>query len=174
MSQPNEDHLPHFRVRPRFQIETPHSIETLVEKIKTGLDKEDSKCNGWVNPTGYGVLFLPQEEQHYWSPQLSLTFEKLENGSLLRGLYGPRPAVWTMFIFFYFVIAFAALILTVIGFSNMYLGKSALILWLVPVLILTFCTLFLVAYLGQKLGHKQMVTLHHFMEESTGLVIQEE
>ncbi len=174
MNQNVEEHLPAYKVRPRFQVATSYSLEELVEKIQSGLDKEDAPCKGWVHMSGYGKLLIHKEDQHYWSPQLSLTLEEAGKGSLIRGVYGPREAVWTMFMFIYFVIAFAAVIISIIGMSNLFLGKPGLILWLVPFLILTFLTLFLVAFIGQRLGRDQMVTLHNFLEETTDLVIDEE
>ncbi len=174
MNQNVEEHLPAYKVRPRFQVATSFSLEQLVEKIQTGLEKEGATCKGWVHKSGYGKLLIHQEDQHYWSPQLSLTLEEAGKGSLLRGVYGPRESVWTMFMFFYFLIAFATVVITIIGLSNVFLGKPGLVLWLVPFLILTFLTLFLVAYIGQKLGHDQMVTLHQFLEETTDLIIDEE
>ncbi len=173
MSQTSEDHPTPYRVRPRFQVETSYSVEDLAEKISIGLKKEDAPCKGKLIP-GYATIYLPQKEQHYWSPQLSLTLEETENGSLLRGLYGPRPAVWTMFIFFYALICFAIFIISIVGLANLSLDKSGAILWLVPVLVVAFLSLYLVAYFGQKLGHDQMATLHKFIEESTGLTFHED
>ncbi|MDN5204691.1 hypothetical protein QQ008_25090 [Fulvivirgaceae bacterium BMA10] len=170
MTEPEKDHLPSYSIRPRFKIETAYSVEDLGEKIKMGLNQENAPCKGQVYP-GYSTLYLPREEQHYWSPQLTLTFEETENGSLLRGLYAPRPAVWTMFVFFYSAIGFAILLVAVIGLSYLSLGKSATLLWLIPVFVVLFLTLYLVAYFGQKMGRDQMITLHRFVEKSTGLTI---
>lgn len=173
MSKANDDHLPHYRVRPRFKIETPYSIEAISQKVSDGLSDENAPCKGRVNK-GYISLYLPQKEQHYWSPQLAITLEESDNGCLLRGLYGPRPAVWTMFVFFYSLLGFATLVIAVVGFSKLSLDKTAPILWVLPALILMIASLYLVAYLGQKASHDQMLTLHQFLEKSTGLVIQEE
>ncbi|MEL6925713.1 MAG: hypothetical protein AAFO94_16835, partial [Bacteroidota bacterium] len=95
---------------------------------------------------------------------LSIAIEPEETGSLLRGLYGPKPAVWTMFVFFYALVGFAVVVVSVIGFANLSIDKSGAILWLVPVLLLIFLSLYLVAYFGQRLGHDQMLTIHHFLE----------
>lgn len=173
MKPTTKEHLPAYRIRPRFRVATDFTSAQLVEKIKSSLDQKNAPCNGWVHISGHGKLFILLEDQHYWSPQLSLTIEQTENGSQLSGLYGPRESVWTMFMFFYFIIAFATVIVSVIGGSNLYLGKSGLVIWLVPLLLLIFLSLFLVAFIGQKLGHDQMVILHQFLEKSTGLVIDE-
>jgi hypothetical protein len=92
---------------------------------------------------------------------------------ILDGLYGPRPNVWTMFVFFYFVIALATVIVLIVGFSNLSLGDSGMVLWLVPFLILTFCSLYLVAYLGQRLSRNQIKKLHDFVEDVLTIKIHE-
>lgn len=171
--RPEEDHLPPYRVRPRFQVTSPDTTDDIEERIREGLAAEGAPCVGKVY-SGYVSLQLPLEEQHYWSPRLTVTLEELEEGSLVRGLYGPRPAVWTMFVFFYSLIGFALVIVSIIGMANLSLDKSGAILWLVPVLIIAFLSLYLVAYFGQQKGHDEMVVLHTFLEESTGLNIDRE
>ena len=100
MSPLTEGHLPAYRVRPRFKLATGFSIDQLIEKLQSALDRENAECLGSVHALG-GTLNLPYQQQHYWSPQLSLSFEETEAGTILRGLYGPRPSVWGMFVFFY-------------------------------------------------------------------------
>ena len=163
-----EEHPPPFKVRPRFKVQTSFTIEELVKKIEQALEQENASCKGGVHIMG-GTLSLPAEEQHYWSPQLSLSFEQTENGTILRGLYGPRPSVWGMFVFFYSLIGVGTMIVATIGFSKLMLGGSGKLLWLVPVLVLIFLTLYLVSHTGQKVGKKQMITLHRFIEHATGL-----
>ncbi len=162
------EHRPAFKVRPRFKVTTSASIDDLVDRIKNALKQENASCQGGVHVMG-GTISLPFEERHYWSPQLSLSFEKTDEGTIVRGLYGPRPSVWGMFVFFYAFIAIATMIVATIGLSRLTLGGSAGILWLVPVLLLIFLSLYLVSYTGQKVGKKQMITLHRFIEEATGL-----
>ena len=157
-----------YRVRPRFKIESNYSVETLKTKLQDGLRQPHATCTGIVNP-GYVTLYIPHQDQHYWSPQLVLTFEETEKGSLVRGLYGPRPVVWTMFVFFYSIIGVAVLFIGVMGMSYLMLGKSAAILWLEPILILVFLSLYLVAHFGQKMGEKQMIILHEFIVECIDL-----
>jgi hypothetical protein len=170
MSSTIEHPVAGYKVRPRFKIETNYSVDELRMKLQEGLRQEDAACIGIVNP-GYVTIYLPRKDQHYWSPQLNLTFEETEKGCVLRGLYSPRPAVWTMFVFFYAIIALAVLFIGVMGLSYLMLDKPAVILWWVPVLILLFLSLYLVAYFGQKLGEKQMIILHDFTVQCTALLI---
>lgn len=165
-----DDHLPPYRVRPRFEIETTFAVKELISIIKKALEQEGAPCKARIHD-GYATLFIPSEEQHFWSPQLTLSVDEIPNGCSLRGLYGPRPEVWTMFVFFYAVIGFAILIISIFGFSNLSLGNSGNILWLLPVLVLIFLSLYVTAYLGQKMGHDQMIVLHTFVEETIGMKI---
>ena len=168
MSQYSDEHLPGYRVRPRFRVETSMTCAQLVEQLENNLKRENAGCLGRVHSLG-GTLSVPLDQQHYWSPQLSLSFEETDQGTTIRGLYGPRPAVWGMFVFFYSVIGIGTLIVATIGFSKLSLGKPSGLLWLVPVLLLVFLSLYLVSYFGQKIGKKQMIILHRFFEASTGL-----
>jgi len=160
-------------VRPRFECETSLSAAEITRRIQTALEQPDAPCQGRVSP-GFVSLWLPAEEQHYWSPQLQMTIEESERGSRIRGLYGPRPAVWTMFVFIYALIGFSTVVVAVIGWSRRSLGLSAHILWWVPVLVLLFGSIYATSHFGQRLGHDQMSTLHDFLAESTGLRIPKE
>ena len=163
-------HLPPFAIRPRFQVVVPYSPERVLKKVRAGLKKEGATCRGKA-VHGFASLRIPDDDRHYWSPQLSVMVEEDENGegSLLRGLYGPAPNVWTMFVFFYSALGFFLLFVLLIGSSNLSLGEPAGILWWAPVLAVLILTLYLVSYFGQKLGHDQMETLHTFLEECLGI-----
>jgi hypothetical protein len=173
MDSNSNDHLPPFSVRPYFIVRTSDNVESLAQKIKDALSSEGVNCKGWVDQE-YASLYLPEELQHFWSPHLSLTFDTQEEGSILRGRYGPKPTVWTMFLFIYAIIGFALLIISIIGLSNYSLDRSAAILWWIPVLLFLFLSLYLVAFFGQKLGHDQMLILHQFTENAIGVTIDGE
>ena len=170
MDQTSEDQLSIYNIRPRFRIETPYSTAELANKISEGLKNDSASLKGRVIE-GHALLFLPEEMQHYWSPQLTLTFEENEKSSTLIGMYGPRPAVWTMFVFFYAVVGFATIVISMLGLSYITLDKSANILWLVPVLLLVFLSIYLVSYSGKKMGREQMVILQQYVEKWTELSI---
>lgn len=173
MDEATQDHEFQYRIRPRFHVETKYTTEQLKQKIDAQLHAENALITGWVD-AHYAKLSIPHANQHYWSPFLSLSFEEIEEGTMIRGRYGPRQTVWTMFVFFYAFIGFAVMIVLILGTSYLSLGKSGAILWLVPVLVLVFLTLYLVSFFGQKLGHDQMVTLHHFIEKCLGQEIKDE
>ncbi len=158
-----------IRIRPRFKATyniTPEQVEELVAEH---LKEPDCSCTAKIIP-GFIVLRILPQEQHFWSPQLSLSFEKTEDGTgtEIRGLYGPNPTVWAIFMFGYAATAILALFLSFYGFSQYTLGQDAKILWSLPILALVAVILYFVAQFGQKLGVEQTFTLHHFFEESIG------
>ncbi len=161
-----------FHVRPRFKRIIPHSPGEIEDRISMALKGPDTTCKGNVIP-GHATIKIPQEQRHYWSPQLQLSFEETDEGTVLRGLFGPQPHVWTMFVLFYSVIGFAILVLLVLGMSYMSLGKSAQILWGVPVLLAVFLTLYLVAYFGQRRSRHQLHVLNNFILAALNLEVEE-
>ena len=51
-------------------------------------------------------LKIPIAHQHFWSPQLNLEVLKTNQASCtIKGLFGPSPTVWTLFMFFHFMTA---------------------------------------------------------------------
>lgn len=167
MADSIEDHIHFRRIRPRINTSSDVSVDELSKRFKNHLADKQNICEGKV-VHGFATIYPPEEEQHFWSPQLTLTFEESDDGTLVRGLYGPQPTVWTMFVFFYTIVGFAILIMGILGYSYWTLDKPVTFLWTIPVLMLLFLSLFIVAYFGQKLGHKQMTRLHRFLELCLG------
>ena len=128
---------------------------------------DEAECIGECLPN-YIVLKVPQEDQHYWSPQLSLMLEPMEKGTIIRGLYGPKPSIWTMFIFAYAVLGVGAMFVGIIGFARLNLNMPAPILWLLLVIAILALLVYLTAQVGQKKGAEQTFRIHHFYEKVVG------
>ncbi|MDH5475339.1 MAG: hypothetical protein OEX22_06585 [Cyclobacteriaceae bacterium] len=158
------------KIRLRFKLESEEKPSVIISKINNALKTGKAPCTGRINHH-FITLHIPESQQHYWSPQLTLTFEEQDEVTTVRGLYAPRPTVWTMFVFFYSIIGMAILVLGTLGLSYSMLDKPSGILWWVPALVLVFLSIYLVAFFGQKVGHKQIDTLHDFFEEATGLTV---
>lgn len=152
-----------FRIRPRFRVVSPTPQEQILTSLKEALKKDNSECIGVVIP-GHATIKITPQETHFWSPQLDLSLEDEEEGTLIRGLYGPNPSVWALFAFSYLVIGVLLLFLLVIGFSAYSLSEDITILWGVPVLLALGIGIYLLSQVGQKIGAEQTFTLHHFIE----------
>lgn len=163
----NEE-IPVTQIRPRFRLITKEKPITLAQKLKACLLSEKATCSGEAHDS-YVLLRIPNKDVHYWSPQLHITFEETEEGTVVRGLYGPKPTVWTMFVFFYAVVGFSIFIVSIVGYSQYKIDGSTGILWLIPLLTLLFFSLYAVAYFGKKKGYAHSEVLHRFFTRCTGL-----
>lgn len=170
MDYTHQDHVPSYGIRPKFHVELNYSPQEIASKIAQSLKHKKTDCIGWSNES-YAIIGIKKEDQHFWSPQLSLRIETLENTTHLHGRYGPKSSVWTMFTFFYASVAFSLFIITIVGTSRWSLGESSAILWWIPILLIIGLTLFLVSSFGKRLAHDQMLQLHEFLEETLEIEI---
>ena len=156
-----------FKIRPKFEIELDESPDSLLKKFLE--EKESSTCGCIIDAVpNHIVIKIKEEEQHFWSPQLTLNFEEIERGAKVKGLYGPNGNVWTLFTGSYFACGVLITFIAIIGFSNKSLGIDAPILWALPVLFGIIILLYIASQMGQKLGAEQMFDLHHTAQEILG------
>lgn len=160
-----------FQIRPRFEVETKHSAEALYNLLQQALNSDEAPFSSKLRK-GFAHIFPKEENHEPWSPHLSISYEAIEDGTLIRGHYGPSPGLWTMFVFIYAVIGLAIMICLIIGFSNISIGASGWILWLVPVLIIMLASCYLVSYLGQQKSRHETLDLHHYLEDIIGKHIE--
>ena len=154
-----------FRVRPRFnQIinKEPTQIKDLIKSTLEG-SKLSITANYLPNQV---TLRISENEKHYWSPQLNLTLEKHDDGTRIRGLYGPNPSVWAIFFFSYSALSIIGLFAGMVILSQ-YMLKTPY-WWVVPFTVVLGVIIYIIAQTGQKIGAEQMFTLHHFYEETLG------
>ncbi len=151
-----------IEIRPRFRQSLPRPADVVTEQFRLALSEAENIEGSIIDH--HIVLRIPVAQQHYWSPQLSLTLEEEEGSTLLRGLFGPRPSVWLMFVFLYSSIGAISLFVAITGFSQLSLGIPAPALWALPVAALLALGLFLAAKAGERLGREEMHLLKNFMD----------
>ena len=159
-----------IHIRPRFKAKYKIKPDEVGELVRKHMAELDCGCSAKILKD-FIVFNIRPDEQHFWSPQLSISFEADEEDksfTVIRGLYGPNPTVWAFFTYGYVALAIIGTFLGMYGFSQYSLGQDAAILWSLPLLALAALLLYLVAQFGQKIGAEQMFTLHHFFEDSIG------
>lgn len=165
-----------FRTRPRFRKVLSMPPEEFVAHMKEELENTEAPCIGKFAHGQIRLLF-PNEEQHYWSPQLGLSYEEHEHGTLVRGLYGPNPGVWALFFYGYSALGISNLFASMWGLALYSMDKAPWPWWISLVTLIGIATLYIVAQTGQKLGAEETFTLHHFFEnavkERTHLGVQD-
>ncbi len=156
-----------LELRPRFKWYVDTAQDVLNRRFSQFLQNNKNGCGGQM-VGNHLQLCVPREEQHYWSPQLSLEILEDDGGSLIKGHFGPRPAVWTMFMFFYMGIGFIGLIGLFWGMSQWTLKQPAWALWIVPAALLLEAVFYFIAQAGKKLAHDQMVQLQKQLVDIIG------
>ena len=151
-------------LRPRFTIDLDENYETVIEKFKKVLKAKD--C---ANPSrfsdGHIIVDVPKKEEHFWSPQLNMEIVEADNNkSILKGLFGPKPQVWTLFMFIHFIVGIPFLIFAVMLYVNWSLERDFILaLMMVIFLPILWAVLYFLGRIGKSTGHNQMDDLHDLM-----------
>ncbi len=151
-----------IRIRPRFRKQYDLSLET-VEGIIKGKLNSNTDFSASLD-SGHFTIRIKPEDRHFWSPQLALSLEEEDSKTLIRGLYGPAPNVWTIFLLAYLAIGVLSLFALFLGMSYWMLGQEIQILWALPILAVLALVVYFIAQFGQKLGAEQTFRLHQFIE----------
>lgn len=153
-----------IHLRPRFKMNFEESQQKLLAKFQSKVKNTD--CNYCVKVIdGHIVIDIPAEENHFWSPQLHIEIEQIdENRSIVKGLFGPKPQVWIFFMFIHFAMAVAFIGFSIIAYVKWSLKSdyttSLIVTVALPIL---WVIMYFLGSLGKKRGHKQMDELHGFL-----------
>lgn len=151
-------------LRPRFTIDLDKNYKEILERFSDALKKENSKIVGNI-VDGHIFIKFTKKEEHFWSPQLHLEIiEKTAESSILKGLFGPKPAVWTLFMFVHFVIGISFLAFCMLLYTRVSLNESVFFpVVMLMVLPLLWMLLYFLGKIGKNTGKLQMKSLHNFM-----------
>lgn len=154
-----------IRLRPRFRLELNCHPGTLAEEMHNHLNASADRVRGSVYHTSC-VLKMPLSDVQFWSPQLQISIDPDADGqTIVHGQYGPRPAVWSLFIALYVAVGFIGVMGVIFGYSQMLLGNPASAYWAGPIAIVLSILIYVVARQGRRVGYAQMVHLRTFFNE---------
>lgn len=160
----SEDKNSELFLRPRFKIDSKESESDLMNRFKENLNSGDCKyCSKIVE--NHIFIDVPSDEDHFWSPQLHVEVVEGElSTSEVKGLFGPKPQVWTLFMFLHFAIGILFLVFVTMLYVRWTLNAN-LIFSGIMVTVLPICWIFLYVFgrLGRRKGKSQMEELHHFL-----------
>lgn len=153
-------------LRPRFKFEKDQNNEELLSLFDHAKQEQKNFIVSRID--NHVFLKFPKHKQHFWSPQLHLEIEELEvNSSTIRGLFGPNPTVWTMFMFFHFIVAGLFIGFGAWAYTNWALKTSfAVQISVMVLMIVLWLVLYFVGRLGKNAGNEQMHLLHGFMRDT--------
>lgn len=117
------------------------------------------------------ILDIVGEEVHFWSPQLNFRVEQEEyrdGRTVIAGLIGPRPNVWTLFMFVYFSIGISGFFITSYGISRYMMDEYSHALWGLPLAAIIMATAYQAGKFGENLGAEQVDYLKGFVSKAVG------
>ena len=158
-----------LELRPRFSLVTAIDPNDVLRRLTGALADDAAPVDGKVFASSAVLKTLP-DDTHFWSPQLQLSIDPhLPAGSLVNGLFGPRPAVWGMFVALYVGIGFSTAMGLIFGSAQMMLGQPGTALWSGPIGLGAALLVYLIGRTGRKLGSAQMRVLKSFLETTLGI-----
>ncbi|MCB0388329.1 MAG: GTP-binding protein [Winogradskyella sp.] len=162
----NSSTLNEVVLRPRFKFEKNQNNEYLLGLFDKAKKEQDNFIVSRID--NHVFLKLPKNKQHFWSPQLHLEIDEIdENSCTIRGLFGPNPTVWTMFMFFHFIVAGLFIGFGVWAYTNWALKTSyALQISLMFFMVIIWIALYVIGQMGKKAGMEEMHLLHGFMRDT--------
>ena len=159
----HDDELNRILLKPRFKLKFDASKEEIMQQFKESLEDEDCAYNSQI-VDHHIVIDVPELEEHFWSPQLHVEIEKEDGKTVVKGILGPRPKIWTFFMFLHFIVAIAFFVFFVIFYSRWSLDQeyklTMTMCFLMPVV---WIVLYFIGQLGKKFGYEQMVGLHNLL-----------
>ena len=150
-------------LRPRFKMELKQNNQSVLKQFE--VYKTDQKEFVVSRVNDHVFIRLPKHKQHFWSPELHLEINEIDDStSMLHGLFGPKPSVWTMFMFFHFIVAGLFFGFGIWAYSNWSL-KTDYFMQLVVVFMMVFIwfALYFAGRLGRASGKPEMEQLYNFM-----------
>lgn len=157
--------LDKIRTRPRFKIYTDASPEQYNSVLKKLLTEQQDFSGNVNSETAY--ITVKNGSEDYWSPRLSLRAEKEDEKTVIRGIFGPNPSVWTFFMFLYFVFGILWMVFITLWFVGRQIGSDYG--WALPVsfvMLLLILGVYAAAQFGQKKAKPEMEKLRTFALES--------
>lgn len=156
-------------LRPRFKMEIPRYNEAILSDFENEKTTQSEFIITRVDD--HVFIKFPKDKQHFWSPQLHLEINKVDdNSSTLHGLFGPNPKVWTLFMFLHFLVAVIFIAFAIWTYTNWTLKQSyAVEASITLLMILIWVILYFAGSIGKASSTNDMRLLNNFMNNTLKL-----
>ncbi|MFD2725372.1 GTP-binding protein [Hyunsoonleella rubra] len=152
-------------LRPRFKMELEEDNQSVLQRFE---DAKKAQTDFTVTRIDNHVFIkYPKKGQHFWSPQLHLEIDEVDaNSSLLHGLFGPNPTIWTMFMFLHFIVATLFIAFGIWAYTNWSLNNEYIVqVSLMVLMVIIWFALYFGGRIGRDSSKPEMHDLHDFMKK---------
>ena len=152
-------------LRPRFKLKLGTNNKTILKDFEALKSIQSEFIITRLD--NHVFIKFPKEKQHFWSPQLHLEIDEVDEDScLLNGLFGPNPTVWTLFMFLHFMVAGLFIAFGIWAYTNWKLKTEyAIQLSLVALMVIIWFVLYFAGRIGKASSKKDMQNLNNFMNQ---------
>ncbi|WP_372753532.1 GTP-binding protein [Mariniflexile sp.] len=150
-------------LRPRFKIELALDNESVLQLFKNSKNTQSEFIVSTIDD--HVFIKFPKHKQHFWSPQLHLEINAIDNkSSILHGLFGPNPTVWTFFMFIHFLVAGLFIAFGIWAYTNWALNSGyAIQITLMLFMVIAWFALYVAGSIGKATSKNEMLELRNFM-----------
>jgi len=155
-------------IRPRFQFTLAGARAEHLSHVQVEVQQPHRRCICRV-VTHHLDMTVRREEHHRWTPWLSLEFQEVGETTVVHGIIGPHPSIWTFFAFAAICNTVIASLGLVLGFVQMTLGERP---WGFGVLlgaVIIYGLLYAASQIGRRLAEPQTRYLLDVLEEIVGV-----
>jgi hypothetical protein len=151
-------------LRPRFSIDLDETSDVVIQRFSHVFKLKKTDCRG-VIVDQHIFISVPKKDEHFWSPQLHLEFIDKENNTIeMKGLFGPKPQVWTFFMFIHFAISVSFIVFAAMLYSKISIKENIIFpLLMMFFLPLIWVLLYVLGTIGKDVGKPQIKQLHEIM-----------
>ena len=151
-------------LRPRFKMELHQNKTVFLQAFEAAKDSQSEFIITRLDD--HVFIKFPKHKQHFWSPQLHLEINAIDDHScLLHGFFGPNPTVWTLFMFLHFMVAGFFIAFGIWGYTNWALNTSyAIQVSLMFLMIIIWFTLYFAGRIGKGSSKQDMHQLNDLMK----------
>lgn len=153
-------------LRPRFKKIIPLASEVVLQRLEA--TKEIQKDLIVKRIDNHVFIRIPKERQHFWSPQLQLEVDEInEHSCEMYGLFGPSPTVWTFFMFLHFLVACLFIGFGIWAYTNAALDTSYTIqVAFMFFMVVIWFLLYIAGRWGRSAGKPEMKELFQFVTKT--------
>lgn len=162
----NEILINTIRTRPRFKVVSGMSAQGFSDKVNLHLKNRSRVLSGYCN-TEVGRISVIQDQDKYWAPQLELRIEKNpDNPSQIeiRGIFGPRNSVWTLFMFSYGLGGAILLTTGLYGWIELALDIGNFWVWTNLIGLILIIGPYVSSFVGKRIARNHVDLLRAFIE----------
>lgn len=153
-------------LRPRFSIDIKKSREDIITRFEK--QKLQEKRKFLIRIVDEHIFMdIRKKDNHFWSPHLHLELvEEEQKLTKVKGLFGPKPQVWTFFMFLHFVVATLFIGCAIWAYVGRTLEDSSIFpIIMMVVLPIVWILLYMFGRLGRDFGKSQIRQMQIFLIE---------